>query len=1200
VTELVQDLHNHLNKRSVHYSEERCREIEKLVAQIVETSSKLSRAALLNVLYLKFEDVNRRHSTSQVPLTFINRQHIYDIVTAGTKAKFSSVSGGSDVQETRSVKVPIRLSPTFVDKKMQKTRNTHSGGYWPYTVRKEYWPIYDRMPHIFKDLQVYKTPLIDKPETLKNGDTLDPSTYLDDNTPCFSHTIGPEYTERLGDFARRRRIPRSSLTHIAADVQRNFQIHYVKTEGEKEKIATQWVPERKRDRFPDDQTLELCLYKDHYFKHYPVPLARCAVTRPDEMLRAITQKGVRDLSTLNKYTAKRGLHHDKSKAAPQYTTIAMLHDMMQAGWFEKIGFNENAMSFIDHNDETFLLQPEHFGESSSKYMVASRHNGKPVTDTTPLDDAETRRKHIKVSMDIESGIDVQHGEEGPKWKDRQQPIMIGVSRETEDFDKPETKIFRLRKPRTQKECDLHFKDLVRRVLNHLAFRDTEPTETWTNAEGEEEPKWIPLTPKEKKRKVFVYIHNLKYDLHVLLPYFPNKGVRFVKSVIKDGAYYTFTISFGGRTIVFVDSYKMITMPLSKFGKAYNLSQSKDICPYKLYRGANVYRDEVPVSEVLPEHFNTPAEYTQMLERLEGQSTFRLMDYLEEYLILDCEVLLKGLRVHDNSLKEIVKEVVAQSDVADINPEFYRKCNYMDTLGCFTSASFAHNVMLLSGAYNNHCAYSGPLREWLDKGVVGGRCTLACDSTTNQPIRHTTTSDGEVSVATNTHTHSGTIQTSKGSKPYTNTAAVVHHTGFKLIDLDACSLYPSAMAALTSFPTGKPTLYTGHALSGLQVMPHYVAEVKLNRRQARTFYDIPLICYSKRGILHWFNELPAEDADTTFVLDKTTFEDLASHNVFKTEDFDFIQGVYWEQNDSRVLEKTIRYLYNRRVVVKREMKQCTDVERKAALDGLQNGIKLIMNSCYGKLGMKSSDYKTIYKNYRNADGTLHKDYLNYITKKRESVKEIVEVSGGMTVKIKVYQDKYASFNSSHLSQCILAQSKVIMNRITCLFPRDQIVYTDTDSVQTNLDAFTEAISQFKALYGYDLEGGDMGQFHPDIDDYDGVAVTYCGQGVYVAKKCYVADKRNQDNQHLDPHHPSRYHIRFKGVPGREVAKLEHPIAVYTKMATGGFAPAPNVVGMDENDSPILEYSQCLKFDFFKMDFAPNSVVTAGTMTRMFRG
>jgi hypothetical protein len=107
-------------------------------------------------------------------------------------------------------------------------------------------------------------------------------------------------------------------------------------------------------------------------------------------------------------------------------------------------------------------------------------------------------------------------------------------------------------------------------------------------------------------------------------------------------------------------------------------------------------------------------------------------------------------------------------------------------------------------------------------------------------------------------------------------------------------------------------------------------------------------------------------------------------------------------------------------------------------------------------------------------------------------------------------------------------------------------------------------------------------------------------VYVAKKCYVADKRNPENAELDPESKERYHIRFKGVPGKEIVKLENPVDVYTKMATGMFAPAPNVVGVDDNGKPILEYSQCLRFEFMRMFFGADSVVTRDKMGRMFRG
>ncbi|GCA63126.1 DNA-directed DNA polymerase, family B [Kipferlia bialata] len=1382
IVQKVRVLDSHLNRKRGHYKPTTLKTVEELIGVLVETAAKLDDIALLNVKYYMFEHgKNLKTSTTHIPLTYINRNHIYDIVTQGPQSVVKDKKSGSDVQQHVTFCFPSDLSVTFQSKFMQKTRNTHSGGYMRYTIKEKYWPLYDALNvnGLMVDLQIYKTPLINAPRFEKKGECreTDPTVYLDDNIPCFANSIGPELASQLGEYRKERQIPRNRLNDIYALIDRNINLHYIKTENKKDQETGKKTVIKKSDvqRFPDDaekravlkftngmpeaqerEWIDVCLYEDHYFKYYTVPYFGCAIDHPDALLEKYNKYPAKfDMTKMTKWTKARGVHYDRSKikATNQYTTLKLVHDMMEAGWFERIGFNKNAMSFLDKDDEEFKLLPEHFEGTAMKWMVPSRHSDKEGKEYVPPTEREMRDKHIKVSLDIESGINVQKEER--HIKDRHQPISIGITREYEDWAFPyplkyTTTSFRIKAPRTEKSCNLHIKDLVRKAFNHLTFRRTDPEKTHPlyDEEGNllsNEPEWIPLTEKEQKKKVFVFIHNMKYDLSVLLPYFPNQGVTFTGMNTKDGAYYTFEFMYGGRRIVFVDSFKMISEPLSKFGKMFHLDQDKDICPYTLYTGDVVYKDSVPIEDLLPEHFNKQSEYDQMMVRLameqlektnqsvseyydgedetmlkrlteEGLSlkfkpekhqtdiynanrkvlrkrfedrkvedlkeygklmqqlrdlytpaekelkaqysammkrilagtVFRHMDYLDKYMRLDCEVLIKGVRARDTTLKAIIREITQQSKVRDLNPEYLKKLSYMDTLGCYTAASFAHHTMLYSGAYNNHMAFSGPLRKWLDR-VIGGRTTLACPEGEEIPMRHITKSEGESGVEIKTHTKTHNIRQLKGKSTIQNNALtiatrVAHHHGFKLCDADATSLYPTAMANLEYFPVGAPVLFTGAALEELQEKPYYVAEVRLKESTykmpegrktdrdwacARQYYDIPLLCYKDNGVLNWFNKLPKKikvtqtdkgereieyiPNDTTFTLDRATFEDLKRHNVFLSEDFELVQGIYWENkdpsisggltNDARVLKDTIDSLFSRRLALKAKMKTAKDgSDEYVAADALQGAMKLVMNSSYGKLAMAASDSELRLIEYKDGEGNITEKYQRFLTKNRESIKDFTPLDGGNVMKVTLYANSYESYNSAHLAQCVLANSKVIMNRVTCLFPRNTIVYTDTDSIQCDLDAFEAVQEAFMELYEYKLTGEKMLNFHNDVDKYCKEEVQYCSWGIYVAKKCYVTDKRNDTNIHLDPEDESRYHIRYKGVPKKELKverQLPDPMGMYTKMVTGEYAPVPTVSHI-EDGKPVYDYGDCFQVAFRAFDITAKSEVNTIERSRMFRG
>ena len=92
----------------------------------------------------------------------------------------------------------------------------------------------------------------------------------------------------------------------------------------------------------------------------------------------------------------------------------------------------------------------------------------------------------------------------------------------------------------------------------------------------------------------------------------------------------------------------------------------------------------------------------------------------------------------------------------------------------------------------------------------------------------------------------------------------------------------------------------------------------------------------------------------------------------------------------------------------------------------------------------------------------------------------------------------------------------------------IFYQDTDSMHMPEEAVPKLEATFKEKYGRELNGKDLGQFHPDFE-FDGHSNVRSVEGIFVGKKCYLdvleGEKDGETNQTL--------HVRCKGVPTQVV-------------------------------------------------------------------
>ena len=291
---------------------------------------------------------------------------------------------------------------------------------------------------------------------------------------------------------------------------------------------------------------------------------------------------------------------------------------------------------------------------------------------------------------------------------------------------------------------------------------------------------------------------------------------------------------------------------------------------------------------------------------------------------------------------------------------------------------------------------------------------------------------------------------------------------KIVDFDKVSLYPCAMSHLYTVE-GIPKVIPQDNLNieFLNKQSAFVVEIIIKKVNKK--YPFPLIIQKDINGLN-LNDDHIEDNNSfavgtkgaggiKMVVDDIYLNDLIN---FQKIEFDIIRGYYWDGKKDYTIQKVITKIFNKRVEYQREK------------NPLQLLYKLIMNSCYGKTIQKpiKSEHKYIKQN----------DLDNYVIKHYSEIKEIIKLDDSELNSVKVVKpiDKY--FNFSLLGIHVLSMSKRIMNEVMCLAYDNHchIYYQDTDSMHIPVDKVPLLEQKYKEIYGRDLRGSNMGQFHPDFE------------------------------------------------------------------------------------------------------------------------
>lgn len=468
---------------------------------------------------------------------------------------------------------------------------------------------------------------------------------------------------------------------------------------------------------------------------------------------------------------------------------------------------------------------------------------------------------------------------------------------------------------------------------------------------------------------------------------------------------------------------------------------------------------------------------------------------------------------------------------------------MSVYDSLTISSLTDKYMTLEGAYEGIYEISGNLREYVSRAVMGG-------------------------------------------KVYVNPEYKKKVIEGKISDYDGVSLYPSAMHRLCKergLPVGIAKRYspTEHNINTWQKKFYSIMTVritKVNKKQ-----QVPCISHrDKNGVMQYTNQIPND----TIVIDSTTLEDYIK---FHEIEYELLDGVFWNEGGNKKMGEIIYNLFQGRLKAKREGK-----------NGLQQVIKLMLNSAYGKTITKKSYTKFTIKSkvqrkklqdkWHEIDRTPQLD--NYIYANFRTIKAYRDMSLCQVEMEEINCDH--SFNRGHIGCAILSMSKRIMNEVfdvanTYGYP---IYYTDTDSMHLNFDDVPKLEEKYRSTYNRELNGKNLGQFHTDFElpGADSDSEIYATKSIFLAKKSYldILESKDKDNKIING-----YHVRLKGITEEGIAdsakKYKNSYeGLFTDLANGEEKEMIlNPFNVEDNRQKVL-------FEFMK-----NGVRTRKTFTRKVR-
>lgn len=302
------------------------------------------------------------------------------------------------------------------------------------------------------------------------------------------------------------------------------------------------------------------------------------------------------------------------------------------------------------------------------------------------------------------------------------------------------------------------------------------------------------------------------------------------------------------------------------------------------------------------------------------------------------------------------------------------------------------------------------------------------------------------------------------------------------DFDAVSLYPSAMFRLGGFLKGEPKILTDdqkniETLSGFDgyFIEIDITDVKINRK-------FPLLSQKNDdGIRQYSN-----DVRGIYHVDKVTLEDLIKYQGIT---FRVVRGYYFNEGRNFKLKEFIDFLFQQRKIKKQEG------------NPIETVYKLMANSFYGKTIMKPIEDKYVFRK-------TEEEYHRYWSQNYNTIREVNRIGDEKNF-CYLFKEKKPIIDHISMPHCgveVLSMSKRIMNEVMVTAEDNNldIFYQDTDSIHI-IEEHVEILAQkYKEMYGRDLIGSNLGQFHCDFQfpGIDKGEIPVSIRSVFCGKKSYI--------------------------------------------------------------------------------------------------
>ena len=623
----------------------------------------------------------------------------------------------------------------------------------------------------------------------------------------------------------------------------------------------------------------------------------------------------------------------------------------------------------------------------------------------------------------------------------------------------------------------------------------------------------------------MYAHNLNYDYRFLARN-PEVKVSRKRFIHFNGKMMEVEIMYKGKFIKLKDSYALITAPLRAFPKMFSLkNMRKEAYPYNLYKLSTIdgpnYKIEDALKQLSDEDKVIFKENIREMNLEDGQGGFDHRAYAAFYCNQDVNILKQGYESFREDILEFTKDHFIPLDIDRI----------------VSASSVAERCMYGEGVFDGVYRNKGITRDFIQQTVQGG----ACRSWGNYKIK---------------------IEGNKIWKKETDgteTLIQEEKENIKIVDFDAVSLYPSAMARLGKCPLGIPKIAKDNQLDWSFLKTKNAAYMRIKVTEVGVHRMNPIMSIKIKDSAIFDDRLWIGRELFVSII---KLEDLIEYHKIK---FTIEAALYYDSGDNSQLGESTNRWFNMRLRLKKEG------------NPMEKVVKLIMNGAYGKTVIKPQKYKTEVCNSKE-------EWYELVGTKYSYIKEAHQIKDTDKYMVKMHNSIDEDSNNNHVGSLILDMSKRIMNEVMCL-AEDlgiKIFYQDTDSMHIELSKLDQLSKAYEEKYDRELIGKKMNQFHEDFSVPKNLQekgyIPHAVKTIIVGKKAYYDKVQcNSKGDTID-------HYRMKGVCDSSIQHYAHENGlsieqIYEKLY----------------DGEEIEFDLCARKPRFKM----NSDMTINTLNIFIR-